>query len=109
MQRSWALWFIKMHCFLEIITSRYFGIFQLIHYCILISRGSPVSPPDFNFTSTVVHMAYSSYSNHGLKVIVSVVSSVVSFSNHTDCLLKVTTEGEGGAGRATALGFKASG
>ena len=54
-------------------------------------------------------MAYSSYSYHGLKVIVSVVSSVVSFSNHTDCLVKVTTEGGEGAGRATALGFKASG
>ena len=55
-------------------------------------------------------MAYSSYSYHSLKVLVSVVSSVVSFSNHTDCLVKVTTEGGGeGAGRATALGFKASG
>ena len=105
MQRSWALWFIKMHCFLEIITSRYFGIFQLVHNCILISRGSPVSPPDFNFSSTVVHMAYSSYSNHGLKVI---VLSYHLLFHHTDCLVKVTTEG-GGAGRATALGFKASG
>ena len=52
LQRSWALWFIKMHCFLEIITSRYFGIFQQVQYFILISRGSPVSPPDFNFTSS---------------------------------------------------------
>ena len=102
MQRSWALWFIKMHCFLEIIASRYFGIFQLVHYCILISRGNPVSSPDFNFTSSphgLLQLLLSWFKSYRFCRIICCFI----LQSHRLCLVKVTTEGGGGgAGRATA-------